>query len=299
MATSSIGLESLAVSVPDRVLTNDYWRRKHPQLVAEAEGRIWMWKKPMEWTEGSESFNLEMSPYVDDPFRGARERRYLPADGTALSLAAAAARDALKAANLGPEDVDLLICSSFLADPVGVGGATFLARELGLQGAASNLESACSSALVAFQTACSLVATGQHRRVLVVASCTYSRATAENDPISWGVGDGATAMVVGPVEDGVGLLGSHGVYSAETCDAVAYHIDVDDAGEPCLRIRTGERAGTCCAATPSAISRSAAGLPPSGRTWISPTSIISSSTPRSPGTRASAPGPSGSIRAEL
>lgn len=235
----SIGLNSVGVSVPDRVLTNDHWRRSHPELVAEAEGRQWMWKKPMDWAEGSVAFNREMTPYSRDPFRGARERRHLPADGTALSLEAGAAREALDAAGLGPEDVDLLICSSFLPDPVGIGGATFLARELGIEGAAWNLESACSSALIAFQTACSLIATGQHRHVLVATSCTYSRVTEEDDPISWGVGDAATAMVVGPVADGAGLLGSHVVHSADTCDAVAYHLEVGRDHRPRVRLRTG------------------------------------------------------------
>jgi 3-oxoacyl-[acyl-carrier-protein] synthase-3 len=237
----AIGLRSVGVAAPERVLTNDHWHRNHPHVVSEAEGRIRMWQKPMEWTEGSEAFNQEMSPYVRDPFRGARERRYLAPGETALSLEAAAAGDALEAAGLEPKDVDLLICSSFLPDQVGVGGAAFLARELGLVGAAWNLESACSSALIAFQTACSLVATGQHRNVLVVSSCTYSRATDGDDPISWGVGDAATAMVLGRVTAGEGLLGSHSVHSAETCDAVAYHLEVGDDGEPHLKIRTGRQ----------------------------------------------------------
>ena len=234
----SIGLESVAVSTPDRVLTNDHWRSRHPQLVREAENRLWMWKKPMEWTEGSEAFNREMARYAGDPFRGARERRYLPAGGTALSLETAAAREALDVAGLGPEDVDLLICSSFLPDAAGVGGAAFLARELGLRGAAWNLESACSSALVGLQTACSLIASGQNRRVLVVTSCTYSRAVDEDDPISWGVGDAATAMVVSEVGEGAGLLGSHVVHSGDTCDTVAYHLETGADGEPRMRLRT-------------------------------------------------------------
>ncbi|MEE8525663.1 MAG: 3-oxoacyl-[acyl-carrier-protein] synthase III C-terminal domain-containing protein [Thermoanaerobaculia bacterium] len=234
----SIGLESVAVSTPERVLTNDHWRSRYPQQVREAENRLWMWKKPMEWTEGSEAFNREMARYVGDPFRGARERRYLPAGDTALSLESAAARQALDAAGLGPGDVDLLICSSFLPDAAGVGGAAFLARELGLRGAAWNLESACSSSLIALQTACSLIAAGQHRRVLVVTSCTYSRAIDEDDPISWGVGDAATAMVVGAVEEGTGVLGSHQVHSGDTCDTVAYHLEVDGDGKPRMRLRT-------------------------------------------------------------
>ncbi len=242
MEQQSVGLKSIGVNVPKSILLNDHWRRHHGQLVSEAESHIWMWKKPMEWTEGSEAFNREMAPYVNDPFRGARERRYMPAGGSALALETLAAREALKAAGLEPKDVDLLICSSFLPDEPGIGNATFLARELGLQGAAWNLESACSSALVAFQTACSLVATGQHRNVLVVTSCAYSRTTVEDDPISWGIGDGATAMIVGPVEDGAGLLGSRSVHSADTCGAVAYHHETGADGRPRLRLRTGGQA---------------------------------------------------------
>ena len=75
----------------------------------------------------------------------------------------------------------------------------------------------------------------------MVSSCTYSRTTSEHDPISWGVGDAASAMVVGEVEDGAGLLGGHTVHTAETCDAVAYHLEPGADGQPQLRIRTGRQ----------------------------------------------------------
>ncbi len=239
--TASIGLQSVGVSVPDRVLDNGHWRTRHPQMISDVEGRIWMWRKPMEWSEGSEAFNREMAPYVRDPFRGARQRRYMESDGSALELELTAAWDALQAAKLVPEDIDLLICSSFQPDVYGIGNAAFLARDLGLTGAAWNLESACSSALVAFQTACSLVESGQYRNVLVVASCAYSRATVEHDPISWGVGDAASAFVVGEVEDGAGYLGGHTVHTADTCEAVAYHLETRPDGPPRMRIRTGKQ----------------------------------------------------------
>ncbi len=239
--TKSIGLQSVGVSVPDRILGNDHWRQRHPQMISDIEGRTWMWRKPMEWSEGSEAFNREMAPYVRDPFRGARQRRYMESDGSALELELTAAWDALKAADLEPEDVDLLICSSFQPDVWGIGNAAFIARDLGLRGAAWNLESACSSALVAFQTACSLVESGQYRNALVVSSCAYSRATAEHDPISWGVGDAASALVVGEVEDGVGYLGGHTVHTAETCEAVAYELEPRTQGPARLRIRTGKQ----------------------------------------------------------
>ena len=254
------GLLSLAISVPERILTNEHWRENHPDLVAHAEERLWMWKEPERfsdgtcsegacsdgacsdgtWSEGSEAFNREMAPYLKDPFRGAYERRVLDEGGTSLELEKQAALRALDAAGIPGHEIDLLICTSFLPDHQGVGGATYLAGELGLTGSAWNVESACSSSLIALQTASSLIATGQHRRVLIVTSCTYSRVTTEDDPIAWGVGDAATAMVVGPTEEGFGLLGSHSVHSGDTCGAVAYHLEVDDEGEPWYRLRTGK-----------------------------------------------------------
>ena len=235
------GLQSLAIAFPDRKLDNGHWRKLHPELVAQAEQKIWMWKRPTNWDEGSRLFNEEMEPFLQDPFRGSRERRVLSPGATALDLEADAARQCLDATGVAAEDVDLLICSSFLPDSHGIGGATPLARELGLEGAAWNLESACSSALIAFQTASSLVATRQHRRVLVVTSCTYSRATREDDPIAWGIGDAATAMLVGECEN-AGILGFHTVHSADTNDAVAYHLEAGDDGKPWLRMRTGRHA---------------------------------------------------------
>lgn len=242
MPPQSVGLEAIAIAVPDRVLTNDHWRLRHPTLVAQAEQRLWMWKRPASWDEGAESFDQEMAPYLEDPFRGARLRRVLPEGMPVVELEADAARQALETAGLETEDIDLLICSSFLPDAHGIGGAAFLARELGLRGAAWNLESACSSSLIAFEAACALVQAGVHRRVLVVTSCAYSRATCEGDPIAWGIGDAATAMIVSKVADDSGLLGSYSVHSAETCGAVAYHLEEDDEGVPRLRMRTGRQA---------------------------------------------------------
>ena len=240
--TSGVGLRALAVSAPEQILGNEHWRQGHPDLVARAEERIWMWKppqRPEEWSEGSERFNRAMAPYVHDPFRGARQRRRLPAGGTALDLELAAARDALDAAGVPARDVDLLICTSFLPDAAGIGGAAFLARDLGLTGAAWNLETACSSALVGLRTACGLIRAGQHRTALVVTSCTYSRVAPDDDPISWGVGDAATAMLVGAVGPDEGLLGGASVHSAETCGAVAYEVEVDPSDGPRHRLHVG------------------------------------------------------------
>ena len=234
----SIGMKSLAISVPEQIRTNDFWYENYPEIIAEAEKRIWFWKKPKNFLEGgSEAFNQAMEPYLGDPFRGAKQRRRLPPEGTSLELEADAARKALAAANLEAKDIGLLICTSFLPDVHGIGGAAFLARELELEGAAWNMESACSSGLVAFQTACSLIQTGQYGHVLVVTACTYSKGNEDIDPVSWAVGDAATAIVVGPVEEGTGYLGGKTVHSADTCGAVCHTVEFSEERGPWLRLR--------------------------------------------------------------
>lgn len=240
----SVELRALAVSVPDRVLTNDYWRRNYPEVVARTEERLWMWKRPENLTEGgSEAFNREMLPFVQDPFRGVLKRRFLPSGVAALELEADAARQALAAAELGADEIDLLICTSFLPDSVCIGGATWLARELGLCSAAWNLETACSSNLVALTTAFGLIASGQHERILINCSCTYSKVTSESDPVCWGIGDAAVAMVVtkstatDPADHAGGLLGSYSMHSGETCGAITYEIEVQPSGRPEIRLR--------------------------------------------------------------
>lgn len=238
----AVGLLSVASALPGRLLDNEHWRRNHPDLVAQAEQKIWMWKRPTDFSEGSTLFNLEMEPYLRDPFRGTRQRRVLAPGERILDLEVAAAREALLAAKVDISEVELLISSALLSDQPGIGSAAFLAQELGLRGAAWNLESACASTVIGLETATALVRAGQYKKVLVVTSCAYSRATREDDPIAWGVGDAATAMLVGVVKDGSGLLGSFSVNSALTNPAVAYQVELDELGKPYLRMRTGRAA---------------------------------------------------------
>ncbi len=243
----SVGLQAIAVAVPDHVLTNDHWRRNYPDLVAKAEERLWMWK-PADMDEGSEAFNRAMAPYVRDPFRGAVQRHVLLPDDprTSVELGVEAASKALGSAALKADDVDLLICTSFgpnTDEPdQSVGGAAFVAQELGLEGAAWNLESACSSLLLAFQTACSLVQSGQYQRALLVTSNIYSRVTSEAEPIGWGIGDAAVALVVGHVEAGTGQLGSYSINSSVTCGSIVTAVELDGEGRPCFRMKATKKA---------------------------------------------------------
>jgi 3-oxoacyl-[acyl-carrier-protein] synthase III len=218
-----VGIRAMSVAFPDEVRDNSYWRVHHPELLAAAEqatlSRIW--SADASNAESAE-FDDEMRPYLADPFRGTVERRILAAGEGALVLERKAARDALAAAGVAPGDVDALIVGSFLPDQIGTGNAAFLARDLGLRGAAWNIESACATAMPALVSACALVRDGTFRNALVVVSCTYSRVTDPTDSLSWFMGDGAGAWLVGPVASGQGLLGAHLVHSGETCGTAWY-----------------------------------------------------------------------------
>lgn len=243
------GMLSLAVSYPSAVRTNDYFREKYPDVVADAEHRTLakIWSPP---TDGSAPsiFDREMAPFLGDPFRGAVQRHALAKGETSLSIELTAARRALAAARMHAADVDLLISSSFLPDAIGTGNGTFLAAELGLRGAAWNLETACSSSVVALQTASALVRSGEYKNVLVVSSCTYSREADERDSLSWFLGDGAGAFLVGQLPDGEGVLGGKTIHTAETCGAFRYDLEVGEDVDgrkqgPLIRMRSGNLTG--------------------------------------------------------
>jgi 3-oxoacyl-[acyl-carrier-protein] synthase-3 len=240
-----VGLLSLAVSVPGLVRTNDYFRTQYPAVFAEAERRTLarVWSKDDALRRTTNPFDIEMLPYIDDPFRGTVERRVLEDGQTALALELRVARKALAAAGMHANDIDIVLVSSFLPDQPGIGNAAFLARELGIKRPAWNLESACSGGMMALQTASALVAAEQAKRVLVVLSCTYSRVSDYSDTLSWFLGDGAGAFVVGAVPNGEGLLSQQSISTIETCDTFFYEREPQSSSRERLRIRCTPETG--------------------------------------------------------
>ena len=237
------GIISLAVEFPKTCRTNEYWRKRHPEMVAGAEqralSRVWARSSAGERT----AFERAMEPYLDDPFRGTRQRRVLMPNERAVSaLEAPVARAAIGAAGLVAADIDLMIVSAFPSDQPGIGDAAFLAGELGLTGAAWNLETACSSALVAFRTACALVDANQYRNVLVVTCCLYSRVTEVTDSLAWTIGDAAAAFVVAARSTAVAIEGFHTVNTAETCGAISYQLE-GRGEEAVMRMRVNRETG--------------------------------------------------------
>jgi 3-oxoacyl-[acyl-carrier-protein] synthase III len=223
MNLKPVGIKAIAVTFPDIIRTNDYYRQHNPEMIAQAEQKTLAQAFSVAASNGDDFepdiWTQEMMPYISDPFRGTVERRVVASDDSALELEYRTAVDVLTAAQLTPEDVDLMLVTSLFPDHILPGDASFLAGKLGLKGAAWNVESTCTSGLVSLQTACSLVQTGQYRNVLIIVSTTYSRFTDPNDTLAFLSGDGIGAFLVSSLEAEQGILGTKIINTAETCGA--------------------------------------------------------------------------------
>lgn len=247
MMNLSVGIRSLALSFPSQIRTNDYWLEKFPHLFAVTSPRRTRLSHSNEFTSDDDGFAIwsqEVAPYLSDPFRGNVERRVLGAGESSLMLECRAAREALDAAKLSPHEVELAIVASIFPEQLVPGNASYLARELQLQCPAWNLESTCSSALVALQNARALVQTGEYRNVLVVVSHIESNSVDEEDTLSWSMGDAAGAFVVDSLKRDRGVLGSKIINTVATCDAYLHELIADAQGKPRMRTRTGENASS-------------------------------------------------------
>lgn len=242
MVLPPVGIRSIALSLPSIKRTNGYFIEKYPEQVAQAEQKGFA--KMFSLTESSPSneFDKHMMPYLSDPFRGTVERWVLGPGESSLTLEYSAAMDALKAAKLSPEEVDLMIVSSVWPEQIGFGNAAFLAQKLGLQGAAWNLDATCGSTPVALQTACGLIRAGEYRNVLVVISCTYSRFFDEDDTFLWFTSDGAGAFVVGSLEGNQGILATKTIHTGALCDVLYTELTKDKEYNPQVRLQIGKNA---------------------------------------------------------
>lgn len=153
--------------------------------------------------------------------------RHIAAEGEVTSdLAAAAAKTALKSAGISAEDVDLLILATSTPDDTIPSTATKTQFKLGMRnGAAFDLNAACSGFVYALSVADSMLRGGQGKRALVIGAETFSRIIDWNDRgtcILFGDGAGAVLLEIGK---GEGTSQDRGVlHTALRSDGAYYDI---------------------------------------------------------------------------
>jgi 3-oxoacyl-[acyl-carrier-protein] synthase III len=238
-----IGLRSLSVALPETIRTNDDIRASYPELVADAERRsLAHLFRDVHDPAGTNEFDDAMARHLVDPFRGTVERRVLASGESALALETRACRGALAGAKLAASDVDLVLLGSFLPDRIGVGNGAFLVRELGLRCPVWHVETACTTAIAGLELARSLIAAGSYRHVLVAVSCSYSRYIDPADTLGWFMGDAAGAFVVADT-GAAGVLGTHAVHTAATCETFRYELALQPDGSPRIRLTCSPETG--------------------------------------------------------
>lgn len=246
-----IGIRSLAVSFPQVIRTNDYWQQKYPEMIRSQPQRNCRNRDAIFGNQdnGFDIWSQEVSPYLSDPFRGNVERRVLGKDESSLDLQYRAATEALVAAQLDVEEIDVAILASLFADNLGLDNAILLAQKLGLRCPAWNLESTCSSALVALQNARALIQIGEYKNALVIVSHFSSNTVRERDTLSWSMGDGAGAFIVDHLKLDQGILANKIVSTAVTHGAYHQELELDEIGKPQIVTQTGENASSLAETT--------------------------------------------------
>jgi 3-oxoacyl-[acyl-carrier-protein] synthase-3 len=141
---------------------------------------------------------------------GIRERRIAAPYETASSMAEIAARQALDAAGLEPDAIDLIVLATGTPDRVFPSTACLLQQRLGIRNcAAFDVQAACSGFIFALSIADQYIRAGNAKHVLVVGSEIYSRLVDWSDRSTCILfGDGAGAAVFG-ASDTPGVLSTH------------------------------------------------------------------------------------------
>ena len=156
---------------------------------------------------------------------GIRARYIAAEDETTSSLAIAAARNALEAANIDGSEIDLIVLATATPDKTFPATATTVQAALGCKGAAFDVAAVCSGFIYALTVADSMLRTGMATKALVIGAETMSRILDWEDRatcVLFGDGAGAVVLAVEEVEQGgagilVSRLHSDGTYNGLLC----------------------------------------------------------------------------------
>ncbi len=139
------------------------------------------------------------------------KRRHVAADDeTTSSLGLEAARRAMDAAGVEPDDIDLIVVGTATPDKVFPSVACMIQRRLGVRGApAFDVHAACSGFVYGLDLANRYIQTGGAKTALVIGAETLSRITNwEDRGTAVLFGDGAGCVVL-QASDEPGILATH------------------------------------------------------------------------------------------
>jgi len=159
---------------------------------------------------------------------GVRERHIADPQMATSDMAIEAARCALAQRGIEASEIDTIIVCTVTPDMFFPSTACLVQNALGARGAwGFDLIAACSGFVYGLSTGASLVASGAHRKVLVIGADTMSRIIDYTDRATCVLfGDGAGAMLIEPAEDG-------------DCGFIDFVGEVDGSGGDFLKMPAG------------------------------------------------------------
>ncbi|HEX6923005.1 MAG TPA: beta-ketoacyl-ACP synthase III [Bacillales bacterium] len=139
---------------------------------------------------------------------GIEERRLAPEEVDTSDMAFEAAQTALKDADLEAADIDLILVATVTPDYPFPSVACMIQDRLGAgQAAAMDVGAACAGFMYGIVTAKQFIDNGTYKNILVVGAEKLSKIIDWEDRSTAVLfGDGAGAVVIGPVSDGKGIL---------------------------------------------------------------------------------------------
>ncbi len=140
---------------------------------------------------------------------GIKQRHIAAKDEATSDLALKAAAAALDDAGVKAEELDLVICATASPDHAFPSVACLVQERLGaVKAAAFDLGAGCSGFVYSLAVAGQMIQNGLYDKILIIGAETLSRIMNWQDRNTCVLfGDGAGAAVVGPVEEGLGVLG--------------------------------------------------------------------------------------------
>jgi 3-oxoacyl-[acyl-carrier-protein] synthase III len=142
---------------------------------------------------------------------GIKERRILKGEGKGTSdIGAAAVQELLRKRNIGPEEIDLIICATTTPDMQFPATSNVIADKVGLKNAFGyDINAACSGFLFALSTGAQFIETGKYKKVIVVGADKMSSILNYDDRTTCIIfGDGGGAVLLEPTDDGHGIVDS-------------------------------------------------------------------------------------------
>ncbi len=139
---------------------------------------------------------------------GIRERHIVEKGVATSDLAAEAAKEALRQRGLTPNDIEAIVVATVTPDMLFPSTACLVQHKLGAQGAwGFDLSAACSAFVYGLQTGAQFIATGAHKKVLVIGADVMSSILDYTDRATCVLfGDGAGAVVLEPAEGDEGMI---------------------------------------------------------------------------------------------